>query len=135
MASTRFAICAARALSDGRELLRIDGEQTEGEQDNRADIACSMATQSAHLCVRTPGSGEPAKCVLEVPLQIEGRQQALGDGVTKAPPPKIERARFELTIAADGRVSTKLVGAPPPWSSQNLGRWLDAQGVVLAPLP
>lgn len=98
-----------RTLSDGRELLRIDGEQTEGEQDNRADIAYSMATQSAHLCVRTPGSGEPAKCVLEVPLQIEGRQQALGDGVTKAPPPKIERARFELTIAADGRVSTKLV--------------------------
>ena len=95
-----------------------------------------MATQSAHLCVRTPGSGEPAKCVLEVPLQIEGRQQALGDGVTKAPPPKIERARFELTIAADGRVSTKLVeGTAALVESQNLGRWLDAQGVVLAPLP
>lgn len=125
-----------KILSDGRELLRVDVEQIEGEQDNEEDTVYTMATQAAHLCVRTPGSGEPATCVLEVPLQIEGRQQALSDGVTKAPAPKIERARLDVTIAADGRISTKLVeGAAALVEGQNLGRWLDARDVALAPSP
>ncbi|WP_434425929.1 hypothetical protein [Nannocystis pusilla] len=69
---------------------------------------------------------------LEVPYALAG-QQTLGDGDSRAPPPKLERARFAVTIAADGAVTSKLVeGKPALVEGQNLGRWLDARGVVLA---
>ena len=118
-------------LKDGRELLRINVDQQEVEDDK--DSVDRVITESAHLCVRTPGSGEPARCVLEVPLRVEMRHETLRDPPRPTPPAKVRTARFELKISADGFVNVKQLDGPASViTNQQLTRWVDARKVPIA---
>jgi len=120
-------------LKDGRELLRIDGEEEESEQDNSDDTVYRVITETAHLCVRMPGSGKPAECVLAVPLRVEMRHETLIDPPKPTPPPKVRKVRFELKISADGFVDVKQLDGPASViTDRRLTRWVDARKVPIA---
>ena len=120
-------------LQDGRELLRVDVDQQEVEQDNSDDSVYRVITESANLCVRTPGSGKPAQCLLEVPLRVEMRHEKLRDPGQPAPPAKVRTVRFELKIDPEGFVDVKQLDGPASViKDRQLERWVDGRKVPIA---